>query len=152
MKSKARTIIILFLLQGFASLWAQAKTGAGVVRGEVLDAQTAEPMFGVTVVIRSVSKSARTDLDGKYTLAGVPDGDYDVEFIMQGMDTQKRKVSIAGGKPVSVNIAMGTKKLDTVVVEGRALNDTESSLLKLQKKSATVSDGISAQAIKELFR
>ena len=147
MKSKARTIIILFLLQGFASLWAQAKTGAGVVRGEVLDAQTAEPMFGVTVVIRSVSKSARTDLDGKYTLAGVPDGDYDVEFIMQGMDTQKRKVSIAGGKPVSVNIAMGTKKLDTVVVEGRALNDTESSLLKLQKKSATVSDGISAQAI-----
>ncbi len=147
MKLKIKTILTLFLLFCSVSVWAQAKTGTGSVQGEVLDAQTAEPMFGVTAVIRSISKSARTDLDGKFTITGVPDGDYDVEFIMQGMDTQKRKASISGGKPARINIAMGTKKLDTVVVEGRALNDTESSLLKLQKKSATVSDGISAQAI-----
>jgi hypothetical protein len=147
MKIKHKLFPILFLLFCSVSLWAQAKTGAGSIQGEVLDAQTAEPMFGVTAVIRSISKSARTDLDGKFTIVGVPDGDFDVEFIMQGMDTQKRKVSIAGGKPARINVAMGTKKLDTVVVEGRALNDTESSLLKLQKKSATVSDGISAQAI-----
>jgi TonB-dependent receptor len=147
MKVKLKAILILSLLLCSVSLWAQAKTGTGTVQGEVLDAQTAEPMFGVTTVIRSISKSARTDLDGKFSITGVPDGDFDVEFIMQGMDTQKRKVSISGGKPARINIAMGTKKLDTVVVEGRALNDTESSLLKLQKKSATVSDGISAQAI-----
>ena len=147
MKVKVKKSIILLLLFCSASLWAQAKTGAGSISGEVLDAQTAQPMFGVTAVIRSISKSARTDLDGKFTIVGVPDGDFDVEFIMQGMDTQKRKASIVGGKPAKLNVAMGTKKLDTVVVEGRALNDTESSLLKLQKKSATVSDGISAQAI-----
>ena len=147
MKLKYKLFPILFLWLCSVSLWAQAKTGAGSIQGEVLDAQTAEPMFGVTAVIRSISKSARTDLDGKFAIVGVPDGDFDVEFIMQGMDTQKRKVSIAGGKPARINVAMGTKKLDTVVVEGRALNDTESSLLKLQKKSATVSDGISAQAI-----
>lgn len=147
MKVKLKKSIILLLLFCSASLWAQAKTGAGFISGEVLDAQTAQPMFGVTAVIRSISKSARTDLDGKFTIAGVPDGDFDVEFIMQGMDTQRKKVSIVGGKPAKLNVAMGTKKLDTVVVEGRALNDTESSLLKLQKKSATVSDGISAQAI-----
>lgn len=147
MKLKHKLFPILLLLFCSVSVWAQAKTGSGSIQGEVLDAQTAEPMFGVTAVIRSISKSARTDLDGKFTIVGVPDGDFDVEFIMQGMDTQKRKVSIAGGKPARINVAMGTKKLDTVVVEGRALNDTESSLLKLQKKSATVSDGISAQAI-----
>ena len=134
MKVKFKAILFLSMLLCSVSIWAQAKTGTGTVQGEVLDAQTAEPMFGVTAVIRSVSKSARTDLDGKFSITGVPDGDFDVEFIMQGMDTQKRKVSISGGKPARINVAMGTKKLDTVVVEGRALNDTESSLLKLQKK------------------
>jgi hypothetical protein len=98
MKVKVKKSIILLLLFCSASLWAQAKTGAGSISGEVLDAQTAQPMFGVTAVIRSISKSARTDLDGKFTIVGVPDGDFDVEFIMQGMDTQKRKASIVGGK------------------------------------------------------
>lgn len=135
------------LISAFSSIYSQAKTGSGVINGEVLDAQTAEPMFGVTVVIRSLGKSSRTDLDGKFSLTGIPDGEHDVEIIMQGMDTQKRKSTVTGGKASRLNVAMGTKKLDTVVVEGRALNDTESSLLKLQKKSATVSDGISAQAI-----
>lgn len=91
MKLKHKLFPILFLLFCSVSVWAQAKTGAGSIQGEVLDAQTAEPMFGVTAVIRSISKSARTDLDGKFTIVGVPDGDFDVEFIMQGMDTQKEK-------------------------------------------------------------
>lgn len=143
---KSCLIACFFILT--LNLYSQA-AGTGVVRGEVLDAQTAEPMFGVTVVIRALGKSTRTDLDGKYTLSGLPDGDHKVEFILQGMDTQSRTASVTGNKPVSVNIAMGVKKLDTVVVEGRALNDTDASLLKLQKKSATVSDGISAQAIQK---
>ncbi|HMV42092.1 MAG TPA: TonB-dependent receptor [Leptospiraceae bacterium] len=146
MKKQINFLILLLMLVSSA-VFGQAKTGAGSIQGDVLDAQTAEPMFGVTAVIRSISKSARTDLDGKFTITGVPDGEYDIEFIMQGMDTQKRKISVSGGKPAKINVAMGIKKLDTVVVEGRAMNDTESSLLKLQKKASTVSDGISAQAI-----
>lgn len=146
-KLKIFQFLIIICFATSISLFAQAKTGTGSIQGDVLDAQTAEPMFGVTAVIRSISKSARTDLDGKFTLTGVPDGEYDIEFIMQGMDTQKRKVTVSGGKPSKINVAMGIKKLDTVLVEGRAMNDTESSLLKLQKKAPTVSDGISAQAI-----
>nr|MBP9164490.1 hypothetical protein [Leptospiraceae bacterium] len=68
MKLKYKLFPILFLWLCSVSLWAQAKTGAGSIQGEVLDAQTAEPMFGVTAVIRSISKSARTDLDGKFAI------------------------------------------------------------------------------------
>ncbi|MCE9500039.1 MAG: carboxypeptidase-like regulatory domain-containing protein, partial [Leptospira sp.] len=118
-----------------------------IVNGEIVDASTAEPMFGVTAIIRSINKAVRSDLDGKYSLTGIPDGDFEIEFIMPGMDTQKKKVSVSAGKPAKANVAMGFKKLQEVVVEGRASNDTEGSLLKLQKKSAAVSDGISAQQI-----
>jgi outer membrane receptor protein involved in Fe transport len=147
MKNRISIFILSVFFFAISNLFSQAKTGSGTVSGEVLDAQTAEPMFGVTTVIRSISKSSRTDLDGKFSIAGVPDGEFEVEVIMQGMASQKRKVTVSNGKAGKLNIAMGTKKLDTVIVEGRATNDTDSSLLKLQKKSATVSDGISAQAI-----
>ncbi len=144
---KKNILISIILLFCTLSIFSQAKTGSGTISGEVLDANTAEPMFGVTAVVRSIGKSAKSDLDGKFTISGVPDGEFDLELIMAGMTPQKRKVNVSGGKSPRVNVVLGQKKLDTVIVEGRALNDTESSLLKLQKKSATVSDGISAQAI-----
>jgi outer membrane receptor protein involved in Fe transport len=145
--SMKKNIFIFILMLFSAQVFSEAKTGTGTVSGEVLDANTAEPMFGVTAVIRSIGKSGKTDLDGKFTISGVPDGEFDLELIMAGMTPQKRKITITGGKAPRVNVVLGQKKLDTVIVEGRALNDTESSLLKLQKKSSTVSDGISAQAI-----
>ncbi len=150
-------ILILGILMFSTSLFAQGKNppgqqpivdGNGTVFGEIVDSSNGEPMFGVTAVIRSLNKIGRTDIDGKYSIQKLPAGQYEIEFIMQGMETQKKKVTIAD-KPIKVNIAMGFKKLTEVVVEGRALNDTESSLLKLQKKSASVSDGISAQAIQK---
>ncbi|TGK05137.1 TonB-dependent receptor [Leptospira langatensis] len=144
MKKKIIQLVLLLAALTFThDIFAQ---NSGVISGQVLDAQTAEPMFGVTAIIRSLNKYGRTDVDGNYDIAGVPDGEYQVEFIMQGMDTQKKKVTVTGGK-ARANVAMGVKKLETVVVEDRALNDSESSLLKFQKKSAAVSDGISAQAI-----
>ena len=132
--------MLFFAVQG--SLYAQA----GAIRGEVIDASNGEPMFGVTVVIRSEKKFAKTDLDGKYEITGLNPGNYSVEFIMIGMDSNTKSVTV-GTTPVKLNLVMGAKKLDEVVVQDRALNDTEASLLKFQKKSAAVSDGISAEAI-----
>ncbi|TGL68040.1 TonB-dependent receptor [Leptospira kmetyi] len=148
MKIYKKSLIGIFLSLGIFSIPIFAQ-GTGKVQGQALDAQTAEPMFGVTAVIRSINKFGRTDVDGNYEISGVPDGNYTVEFIMQGMETQKKSVTVTGGKLVRANVAMGVKKLEEVVVEDRALNDTEASLLKFQKKAAAVSDGISAQAIQK---
>ncbi|TGL54616.1 TonB-dependent receptor [Leptospira wolffii] len=145
---KKKIFQLIFALAALSYSNQLLAQGAGTVSGQALDAQTAEPMFGVTAIIRSINKYGRTDVDGNYEIVGVPDGEYQIEFIMQGMETQKKKVTVVGGK-ARANVAMGVKKLETVVVEERALNDSESSLLKFQKKSAAVSDGISAQAIQK---
>jgi hypothetical protein len=139
MKQKFIVLIVFFLMGSF-DLFAQTP-----IRGDVVDASNGEPMFGVTVRAPALNQATRTDIDGKYELR-LPDGTFDLEFRMQGMDTVVRKVQ-AAGSPVRLNIVMGMKKLDEVVVEGRAMNNTDASLLKLQKKSAAVSDGISAEAI-----
>jgi len=135
------TILLLFSLP----LLAQSN---GSVRGTIIDSENGEPVFGATIVVRSINKFAKTDFDGKYNLP-LPAGSYDVEFQMYGYGPQVRKVNISGGQVESINVTFGAQTLQTVEVTDRALNNTEASLLALQKKSGTVSDGISAEAIKK---
>lgn len=141
-KMKSFFALLLFLP---SLVWAQA---TGNIRGTVIDSENGEPVFGATVVIRSLNKFAKTDFDGKYTLA-LPPGNYDVEYQMYGYGPQIRKVTVAGGQTQSVNVTFGAQVLQTVEVTDRALNNTEASLLALQRKSGTVSDGISQEAIKK---
>lgn len=120
----------------------------GSIRGTIIDSENGEPVFGATIVVRSEKKFAKTDFDGKYQLDLVP-GDYEVEYQMYGYGPQKKKVTIKAGPPQTINITFGLQTLETVEVTDRAKNNTEASLLSLQRKSGTVSDGISAESIKK---
>lgn len=134
--------LILIFLFSF-SLYAQNAT----ITGRVIDATTGQPMLGVAVIIREVNAFTQTDFEGRYILS-VPPGTYNVLFQIIGYDTRSQTVTVAPGQNLSLNITMGVQVLAKVVVEERALNDTEASLLSLQKKSSSVSDGISQEAIK----
>ncbi|MCB1155910.1 MAG: TonB-dependent receptor [Leptospiraceae bacterium] len=120
----------------------------GTLKGKIIDASNAEPVFGVTVVVRALKKGARTDFDGKYSL-DLPAGSHSVEYIMMGFDTQVKNITINAGQTTTQNITFGAKALDVVEVKGRAVNNTEASLLQAQRKSGSVSDGISAESIKK---
>jgi outer membrane receptor protein involved in Fe transport len=133
-------VMVLFLLT--QSLYA------GKVRGKILDADSGEAVFGASVIVRSTNTFAKTDFDGKYEL-DLPAGSHVVEYQMFGYAPQKKSVNVKDDGVETVNITFGAKKLDVVQVEGRALNNTEASLLQLQKKSTTVSDGISQESIKK---
>jgi outer membrane receptor protein involved in Fe transport len=146
MKKKllGKFFLILFFVLTANGLYAQT----GQVRGKIIDSETGEPVFGATVAVRSEKKVTKTDFDGKYQLE-LPPGEHVVEFQMFGYDPQKKKINVSTGQTISVNITFGLKTLETVEVSERALNNTEASLLALQKKSGTVSDGISQESIKK---
>lgn len=133
----------IFCLTFSSSVYAQGK-----IRGTIIDSENGEPVFGATIVVRSEKKFAKTDFDGKYDLDIAP-GDYDVEYQMYGYAPQKRKVSVKAGAPQVVNVTFGLQALETVEVTERAKNNTEASLLSMQRKAGTVSDGISAESIKK---
>lgn len=142
---RGKIVFILFLLMLPSLVFSQAK---GKIRGKVLDSETGDPVFGVTVIVRKAGASTRTDFDGKYEL-DVPAGSHKVEFIMMGFEPQAKSAKVSAGSTTSLNLTLGVQVLDEVVVEGRALNNTEASLLQLQKKTGAVSDGISAEAIQK---
>ncbi|TGN10874.1 TonB-dependent receptor domain-containing protein [Leptospira ilyithenensis] len=143
MKNVILSIIIILLFP--ITLFAQ---GAGNLRGTIIDSENGEAVFGATIVVRSEKKFAKTDFDGKYDLS-LPPGSYEVEYQMYGYAPQKRTINIIAGKTQSMNVTFGAQTLETVEVKDRAINNTEASMLALQRKSATVSDGISQEAIKK---
>ncbi|EMY71812.1 TonB-dependent receptor [Leptospira vanthielii] len=121
---------------------------SGTVRGTVIDSENGEAVFGATIVVRSEKKFAKTDFDGKYNLE-LPAGTYQIEYQMYGYGPQTKSVTISAGKPVQVNVTFGAQVLQTVEVKDRAINESDASLLQLQKKTASVSDAIGAEAIKK---
>lgn len=131
---------VLFLSAGLSA--------EGIIQGTVIDSDTGKPVFGATVAVRSHKKFTKTDFDGKYSLE-VPDGSSLVEFQMFGYDGQKKSVNVKPGSTVSLNVTFGIKTLETVEVTGRAANNTDASLLALQRKSGSVSDGISQESIRK---
>lgn len=144
MKKIARLIIIVIAFVT-NSLVAQA---IGSVKGTIIDSENGEAVFGATIVVRSEKKFAKTDFDGKYSL-DLPPGTYDVEYQMYGYGPQRRTVTILSGKSQNINVTFGAQVLETIEVKDRAQNNTESALLALQRKTGTVSDGISQEAIKK---
>ncbi|TGL10449.1 TonB-dependent receptor, partial [Leptospira levettii] len=144
MKKIAQFIIIVAM---FITNTITAQS-VGSVKGTIIDSENGEAVFGATIVVRSEKKFAKTDFDGRYSL-DLPPGTYDVEYQMYGYGPQKRTITIVSGKSQNVNVTFGAQVLETIEVKDRAQNNTESALLALQRKTGTVSDGISQEAIKK---
>ena len=100
------------MLLTFATCFAAA---AANVTGQVVD-NTGEPLPGVSVmVVGSATMGTTTDLDGNYTLAGIPD-DATLRFSYVGFVSQDQKV--AGRKTVDVTLLENNQVLEEVVVIG----------------------------------
>lgn len=122
----------------------------GFIRGQVIDDRTGESLLGVSVLIKDTYKGASTDLDGKFSLELAP-GTYDLQvsyisyqnILLTGIQVT------AGEATVIPNIRMKdvSLELDVAVVSVEAARSSESAIMTMKKKSATMMDGISAANI-----
>lgn len=143
-----RILLTFFSILLGASVFAQ--NGNGTIRGTVTDAKTGEALIGATVVIKGTTNGAPTDIDGKYTIGGLTAGKY--TLLVQYVSYQNKEVKdieVKAGQVTVQDVKLGSdaKVLETVVVTARIEKKAEIALLTMQKKSALVQDGISAQAI-----
>ena len=140
------TIILSFVL------WSSSIAQKGTLTGLVLDESTGEELIGVNIFLPSISDGGVTDLSGKYNIQLEP-GTYSVEF---SFITHQKKivndVSIRAGAvtQLDITLAQANQELDEVVVSAIRVDNNEVSLLRLQKKSLPVQDGISSQEINRI--
>ena len=104
------------------SVFAQELTQ--VVRGSVLDQDSKIPLIGATVFVVGSDPilGSSTDLDGRFSITGVPVGRHDLVIQYLGYEPKSiPQVDVGSGKEVVLKIEMmeSTEQLEEVVVNGK---------------------------------
>ena len=148
MKFMKRIGVLLILISQTA---LAAETGNGSISGFIGDKETGEPVISANVYFDGTSYGAASDLDGKYFIPNIPvRSDYTLIVSVVGyVETKITDVEVKAGKNLTLDITLQPEILsgETVVVEAKALKNTEASLLKERQKAISVSDAVSAEAM-----
>jgi outer membrane receptor protein involved in Fe transport len=130
---------------------AQHPRDKGAIAGTVLD-EKGEPVIGaVAVVLGLPSVGTTTDADGKYVLSGVPAKTVSVQISLMTYETLLVEgVTVAAGKTTLLNVTLkeSTQQLSEVVVTASYREASAAGLYAVQKLSASMTDGLSADLIR----
>jgi hypothetical protein len=130
----------------------QAAGPTGTIAGVVLDRSTADPIIEAGVEVIGTGKTVRTDLDGRYTVT-VPPGTYQVRIfapLYQGARLERVVVTAGQATKADASLAAaGQAGVDVVEVIAQADRAAEATQLLRRKRSAVVSDTMSAEAIRK---
>ena len=145
--NQIRTISLLtsFLFSFFA-------LGQYGITGTVIDGDFNEPLPFGNILVLETGEGVTSDFDGKYTFE-LQAGTYSVQFSFVGYETKIiTEIEVTNDEYTIIDVVINSaaQGLEEVVVTVEAKRNTEASVLEIQKKSASLIDGISAQAFKKI--
>jgi len=144
-KSLQYTLFLIICIKSFSF----GQTG---ITGTVIDGDFNEPLPFANILIQETGEGVTSDFDGKYSFE-LPKGTYTLQFSFVGYETKiVTGISIEGEEYSIIDVVLNsiTEGLDEVVVTVDSKRNTEASVLEIQRKSASLLDGISAQAFKKI--
>lgn len=106
----------LFIVSLFLPLLVIAQSGA--IKGVVKDSKN--PVSFANVGLLGTSFGAATDMDGKFSIQGVPVGKYTLQISNLGYKNHKKTITVLEGQTISVNSVLEktSSQLDEFVVTG----------------------------------
>ena len=103
---------LCFLLSVSLSAYSQS------ISGTVTDAETGDPLLGVTIVLKNTNKGVVTDFDGNYIINNVEPGDYTIDLSYIGYGRISQTITVGNQAQINVTLAASVDILDEVVVSG----------------------------------
>ena len=144
-----RTIILLLLIP-LNYVFSQS-----VITGKVVDGEFNDFLPFANIVLQSNQgefiDGTSTDFEGSYTI-NVVAGTYILEFSFVGYDTKRITDVVVGQNEefiLNTTLLPASNSLDEVIVTTTAKNNTEASVLLIQKRAVNLIDGLSAQSIQK---
>ena len=144
----------LALLCATASLALGAANGK--VQGKLVGTDTGEPIGFADVLLLPADTTLRrvgglTNADGTFLLEATP-GRYTLQFRALSYATKRIEgVTVVAGELIPFNTALTPEAIqqEEVVVEAKALQNTEAALLSARKKAASLGDAVSSEQVRK---
>jgi TonB-dependent receptor len=145
MRFSTKIFLIIFL---FISL----KSYAATIKGNVTDKSTGEPLIGAVVRLSGTEYGATSGLDGSFSIANVPDGEYDLEMLYSSFETLKEHISVKRSTSIIFNkqLAPLAKALSGVEIKGKLRNGSDEQARNMEKNSMQTMNILSARSIELL--
>lgn len=146
-KKSLISVIFIFLVFGLGSI---ALAQDGVIKGRIVDAQTQEPLFGVTVIVEDIFYEEMTDEDGSFIIYDVPVGKYKVtssHFFYETITLEG--VAVKSNEITEIELALESENigLDAAEIVVRINRESETALLLDQRKAILATQSIGAQEL-----
>ena len=139
--------IIPFFLTIFSNIYSQSG-----INGTLIDGDFNEPLPFANILIKETNEGVTSDFDGKYQIE-LSKGTYTLIFSFLGYETKEiTNIKVSDGEFSIVDVLLNSaaEGLEEVIVTVDARQNTEASVLLIQKKSVSLLDGLSSQTFKKM--
>lgn len=135
------------MLLSFSFIYSQNSS----LKGIVIDGKTGQPIPGASLLLKENKKVQITNQEGSFIFSNIAIGKYILEVSAISFQTKEiTEIDVVADDIANLTISLDGKEnvLGEVIITSRAKLESVKSLLTMQKNSANVSDGISAETIK----
>ena len=125
---------------------------SGKITGKVISASSGQGLSAATLVLIEKSKTEIADQNGNFTFNRLAAGVYSIKSSYAGLDEKSiGEITVKDGDNVTITISLEEKNNTGIVLQSKRSARVESvaSLLIVQKNSANVQDGITAESIRK---
>jgi outer membrane receptor protein involved in Fe transport len=138
-----------YLILVFLSLSSFCVAQNTILKGQVTDKTTKEPLTGAFVHFDNQKGGSVTDAFGHYQINNIPPGNYKLKIKYIGYKELEQSIDIAAGQVVALNLQLeeSTQSLNAVNVYAKANTASESSSRKSEQNAGNITNVISAQAM-----
>ena len=121
----------------------------GTITGQIKDAETGETLPFCSVFVNNTTIATVTDMDGKYTLAGLEAGPLELGFSFMGYVAETRKITLNPGGTLTVSLSMKpfAQELSDVEIKASRDKNWERDLRKFQNLFIGIDDAAAKTTI-----
>ena len=141
-------IIVVILFLSITSLFSQTAS----ITGKIINSKSKEIVDGAKVIVIGSGKGAISDIEGNFSIKGLAAGKYSLEIRSVAYNTLiLQDVKLKEGEEFKITIPLDEIVLDLgpITVTAKVNKESTTELIRMQRNSATVVDGINAETFKK---
>ena len=145
---------VLLTVLTFVFAVSTALAQSGVVKGKLVD-ENDEPLIGASALIAGTTKGAVADLDGNFTITGVPSGSSTLKVSYIGYETKEIDITVNNGETVdlgTIQLSIDAIGLDQVEVIASVAIDRKTPVALATIDQLEIAEAASNQEFPELLK